>query len=80
MEIAPIPGIKAVSPVRARPAELQAPAIFDIDGTEKPGDGIVQRAGRKATGAEEEAEDELTPAGDSEPGEEETRKSVDYFA
>ncbi|MGA3033006.1 MAG: hypothetical protein ABSD70_06960 [Terracidiphilus sp.] len=78
MEIAPIPGIRALGPVRVRPAASQAPAIFDIDRSEKPGDQIVQRSGRKGAGAEEDAEDEI--AGEIEAGEEETPKSVSYFA
>ena len=80
MEISPIPGINAVGAVRARPEGLQAPSIFDIDQSEKPADRSVQRVDRKASGAEENAEDELMMEGESEPGEEETQKSVDYFA
>jgi len=80
MEIAPIPGIRAVSAVRARAEGLQAPSIFDIDQSEKPADRGVQRVDRKAAGAEEDAEDESMAEGESEAGDEETQKSVDYFA
>ena len=79
MEIAPIPGIRGVSAVRARPEGLQAPSIFDIDRSEKPGDQIVQRIAKKATGAEEDTEDELMES-DGEADDEEAQKSVDYFA
>ncbi len=78
MEIAPIPGIRAVGALRVRPEGLQAPSIFDIDQPEKPADRGVQPAGRKASGAEDDAEDE--PLVNGEPAEEETQKSVDYFA
>jgi len=80
MEISPIPGINAVGAVRARAEGLQAPSIFDIDQSEKPADRSVQRVDRKASGAEENAEDELMVEGESEAGEEEIQKSVDYFA
>jgi len=58
---------------------MQAPAVFDIDAPVKPGDQIVERAGRKAAGAEEDGEDELAMA-DDEQSEEGAQKSVDYFA
>jgi hypothetical protein len=77
MEIGPIPGIRSIGAVRPERADWQPPAIFDIDAAAKSGDGIVQRTGRKAAGAEEDAEDELPAeeAGDAAAG-----RSVDYFA
>jgi len=78
MEIAPIPGIRAVGAVRVRPEGLRAPSIFDVDRSERPADQMVQRTGRKASGAEEDADDELLAT--NEPDDEEARKSVDYFA
>ena len=80
MEIGPIPGIRAIGAVRAERADSQPPAIFDIDGPAKPGDGIVQRTGRKASGAEEGEDDELMVEDESESNEEAAEKSVDYFA
>jgi len=80
MEIAPIPGIRAVRPDRPRPAASQAPAVFEIDRPEKPGDRTVQSSGRKGAGAEEDADDGLATEGEMEDGGEETPKSVNYFA
>jgi hypothetical protein len=78
MEIGPIPGIRALGAVGTRRAEWSGPAVFDIDGSAKPGDGNVLTRARKAAGAEEDGEDELEL--ESEPGEEDGGKSVDYFA
>ncbi|MFZ1939561.1 MAG: hypothetical protein WBA18_20390 [Terracidiphilus sp.] len=75
MEIGPIPGIRALGAVSAQRRVLDPPAVFDIDGSAKPGDGAVQRASMKAEGAEEEEDDDLPL--EEEPGEE---KNVDYFA
>jgi hypothetical protein len=77
MEIGPIPGIRALNAVGPRRADWQGPAVFDIDGSAKPGDAIAQTRMIKAAGAEEDGEDELIEA---EPTEEDGRKSVDYFA
>jgi hypothetical protein len=79
MEIGPIPGIRALGVVEARRKILEPPAIFDIDGSAKPGDGAVERTGRKAAGAEGE-EDDLNSEEGGERGEEDPQKSVDYFA
>ena len=78
MEIGPILGIRALGAVMARRADWQGPAVFDIDGSAKPGDGNVQTAAKKAAGVEEDAEDELVV--EDETGEETGQKSVDYFA
>jgi len=79
MGIGPIPGIRALGAVTSERADWKPPAIFDIDGAAKPGDGIVERSGRKAAGAEENEEDELGLEGGSEAGQEAAEKSVDYF-
>jgi len=79
MEIAAIPGIRAVSAIRAERKDWQAPAIFDLEGAAKPGDEIVQRTGRKAAGAEEDENDDVTSDDEGEPGEGK-EKNVDYFA
>ena len=84
MEIALIPGIRALPGVRAPQPEMRAPAIFDIDPSSRPGDGTEQRSGRKAAGAEENEEDDLaledeTAAGGEDP-EESPARQVDYFA
>jgi hypothetical protein len=78
MEIGPVPGIRAIGAPRAERAEWQSPAVFDINAAAKPGDGIVQRTGRKAAGAEED--DDLISEDESETGEETAEKNVDYFA
>lgn len=80
MEIAPIPGIRAVGAAEVRRRVLETPEIFEIDGRAKPGDGGVERAGRKAAGAEEPESDDLMleDQDDSEAGG--STKNVDYFA
>jgi len=93
MEIAPIPGIRALPAVRAPQREMQAPTVFDIDGSEKPGDGEGQQNGRKAAGAEEDGTDDLllegeeaaedgryTESGGEARGGATSEKRVDYFA
>jgi len=84
MEIAPIPGIRALTPVRAVQGEMRPPAIFDIDPSSRPSDGAQQRNGRKAAGAEENEEDDLALEGETTAGgadqEEATPRQVDYFA
>ncbi|MGD0158223.1 MAG: hypothetical protein ABSB50_19195 [Terracidiphilus sp.] len=84
MEIAPIPGIRALPAVRVSRSDAWPPAIFDIDPSAKPGDGREQRSGRKASGAEESEEGDLVlegeTAADSEVVEESPLKQVDYFA
>ncbi len=84
MEIGPIPGIRALGAVRASHADLRPPTVFDIDGAAKPGDGAGQQDRRKATGAEENDDDELTLEGDTEVGAQAAEVvptgSVDYFA
>jgi hypothetical protein len=84
MEIAPIPGIHALPPLRAAQADMRPPAIFDIDDSAKPGDGGEQRSKRKAAGAEESDEGEFALEAQMEAGsetlEERPAKQVDYFA
>ena len=84
MEIAPVPGIRALTAVRAPQAEMRAPAIFDIDPSSRPGDGAEQRNGRKAAGAEENEEDDLALEGETAGAgvdlEAAPARQVDYFA
>ena len=84
MEIAPIPGIRALPAVRAAQAEIRPPSIFDIDASARPGDDGEQRNKRKAAGAEENEEDDLGLEGEAaagaEPFEAALPKQVDYFA
>jgi hypothetical protein len=79
MEIAPIPGIRALTTVKAPQAEIRVSEVFDIEGSARPGDGEGQRQGRKAAGAEEDEKDDLMVGAESESGEEGS-SSVDYFA
>jgi hypothetical protein len=79
MEIGPVPGIGALSTLRARVMELDPPAIFTIDGSAKPGDRAAQRIGRKAAGAEEEGEDVLVLE-EEQDEDEAAGRNVDYFA
>jgi hypothetical protein len=83
MEIAPIPGIRALPAVKAPQADFRPPEVFDIEGSARPGDGERQRQGRKAAGAEENDREDLMLDAETEPGgtiEEESARSVDYFA
>lgn len=84
MEIAPIPGIRALPAVRAPQGDMRAPAIFDIDPSSRPGDDAEQRSRRKAAGAEENEEDDFALGDETAGGGvdlEETRaRQVDYFA
>ena len=77
MEIAPIPGIRAVATVKAPRAEFRPPEIFDIEASARPGDDQGQRQGRKAAGAEEDEEDDPMLDATNESG---GTSSVDYFA
>jgi hypothetical protein len=70
MEIGPVPGIRALQVVRVPSADAKPPAIFDIDASAKPGDGGGSRSGRKAAGAEEDEEDDLTIDDNLEQGSE----------
>ena len=84
MEISPIPGIRALRAVRAPSAGVRPPAIFDIDGSAKPGDGAGSRNSRKAAGVDEGEEDDLALDNAAEPDsdalEEVSPRSIDYFA
>ncbi len=84
MEIAAIPGIRALPAVRAPQGDMRAPAIFDIDPSSRPGDGAEQRNRRKAAGAEENEEDEFALEGETAVDGEDLKapqtKQVDYFA
>jgi len=84
MEIAPIPGIRSLSAVKAQQKDFLQPAIFDIDASAKPGDGGGQTSSRKAAGAEEDGEEDLLLDDEIEPGNEQLEevpaRQVDYFA
>jgi hypothetical protein len=79
MEIGAVPGIGALSTLRARVMELEPPAIFTIDGSAKPGDRAAQRVGRKAAGAEDDGEDALILEEERDE-DEDAGRNVDYFA
>jgi len=84
MEIAPIPGIRALPAVRAPQAEMRAPAIFDIDPSSRPCADAEQRSRKKAAGAEENEDDDLALEGETAGGgvdlEKAPARQVDYFA
>jgi hypothetical protein len=87
MEIAPIPGIRALPAVKAPQGDFRPPEVFDIEGSARPGDGDRQRGGRKASGAEENDEDDLMEddlmlEAETESGAEAEggSRQVDYFA
>ena len=83
MEIAPIPGIRAVTAVRSPQNEMRAPATFDIDPSSRPGDDAEQRSKRKAAGAEENEDDLVLESETADGGvdqEDAPARQVDYFA
>ena len=82
MGIASIPGIRALPSVNTPEGDFQPPEVIDIEGSARPGDGDRQRGGRKASGAEENDEDELMLEAEAEPGAEpeDGSRQVDYFA
>jgi hypothetical protein len=76
MEIAPIPGIRAVGPNRTPRPESDLSPAFDIDALSKMGDGATATRVNKAAGAEED--DDLDLAEDEESSHDST--GVNYFA
>jgi hypothetical protein len=82
VEIAPIAGIRVLTPVRPRPADAELTAEFAIEAAARPGDDTYTSAIRKAAGAEEdededageqaEENEEARPASSAEPGKEST--------
>jgi hypothetical protein len=82
MEIAPIPGIRALPAIRAPQKDFRPLEVFDIEGTARPGDRAGQRSGRKAAGAEENDESDLMLDGEPDAGieEDEPARQVDLFA
>jgi len=83
MEIAPIPGIRALPAVKTPQGNFRPPEVFDIEGSARPDDGEGQRGGRKASGAEENDGDDLMLDAETESGgtlQEDSARNVDYFA
>ena len=84
MEIGPVPGVRALPAVRTREADLRPPAIFDIEGSARAGDGAGQGNRRKAAGAEEDDEDEFSVEEEAERGAETLEnpqfRRISYFA
>jgi hypothetical protein len=85
MGIGQIPGIAPIGGMKAERIDAQMPTVFHIDGSAKTGDDKGQGKGRQATSLEAVAEDELMAKEESEGGleatpEEDSAKSVDYFA
>jgi hypothetical protein len=83
MEIGPIPGIRVLSAMKAPQGDFRPPEIFEIAASARPGDGDGRRGGRKASGAEENDEDDLMLDSEAESGGtsgENSARTVDYFA
>jgi hypothetical protein len=90
MEIAPISGIRLVTPVKTAARGLRPPAIFEIDGVAKAGDDAGKKNSRKAAGTEEDEDEELLLADDEEEAhsfkaesssfDDAPASKVDYFA
>jgi hypothetical protein len=77
MEIAPIPGIRAIIANRTPRADSDLSPAFDIDALSKMGDGAAATRVNKAAGAEED-DDELDLAEDAESAQD--SPGVNYFA
>jgi hypothetical protein len=78
MEIGPIPGIRALPAVKARPTAPQLSAVFDIDALVRPGDSEWTDGRKKASGAEEDEGDEFSSGSDAPDDAQES--SISYFA
>jgi hypothetical protein len=58
MEIGPIPGIRSVPSVKAPPADARLTAVFDIENSSGPGDDTYSGSGRKASGGQDDEDEE----------------------
>jgi len=68
MEIAPIPGIRAVAAVKAPPAEGRLTAVFDMEGLARASEDSYTGDGRKSSGGQDDdAEDLASSAEDDGP-------------
>lgn len=76
MEIAPIPGIRAIVASRTPRADSDLSPAFDIDALSKMGDNAASTRVNKAAGAEEDDEPDL--AEDEEITQD--SRCVNYFA
>jgi hypothetical protein len=77
MEIAPIPGIRAIGQNRTPRAESHLTPAFDINALSKMGDNSAATRVNKAAGAEEE-DDDLDLAEDENVAQ--NSSGVNYFA
>jgi hypothetical protein len=84
MEISPITGIRAVPVVKARPADPEISALFDIENSAGPGDDSYSGSGKKASGGQDDESDELEDGVEAESGghvsESDQGTQVNYFA
>jgi hypothetical protein len=84
MEIGPIPGIRTLPAVKAPPADPRLSAVFDIESPAKPGDDAGTGSRKKASGAEEDEDNDLTAGAESSLGSEapggEPEGRISYFA
>lgn len=65
MEIAPIPGIRAITAVKAQPAETRLTAVFDMEAIVRAGDDSYTGDGHTSSGGQDDdAEDTLSTAPD----------------
>ena len=78
MEIGPIPGIRALPSVKARPTDPQLSAVFDIDALARIGDSEWTEGRKKASGAVEDEDEELSSGSDAPDDAQES--SISYFA
>ena len=76
MEIAPIPGIRAIAPNRTPRTDSDLSPAFDINALSKMGNGAAATRVNKAAGAEED--DDLDLAEDEESAQDSA--GVNYFA
>ncbi len=81
MELSPIPGVRAFPAAKAASADFQLSGLLDIDQIARPGYSARSGERKKAAGAEEMEEDDLTPAGEgSDSASDAPQPSISFFA
>lgn len=68
MEIAPIPGIRAVPAVQPRGNGLDLPAVFAVPDPSRSGDDTYNGRAKASTGGQDDDEAELTEDAETEEG------------
>lgn len=84
MEISPIPGIRAVSTVKAPSADTYLSRVLEAGNSLQAGDDRYTGSGKKAAGGQDDEQEELEDAVAAEPQdhaqEDEQGMQIDFFA